>query len=343
MTIEQHFNLKDYNTFGIAACASAFTIIQDKAELPELAALKKVYKDRFLVLGGGSNVLFTEDFPGLVVLNRLNGIQQIAEDEHSVTLEVASGTVWHDLVLYTVERNWGGLENLSLIPGSVGAAPIQNIGAYGSEIKDVLLSVEAYDLERDTFDYFDNADCHFAYRESIFKRPEYRDRYFITAITIRLQKHPDQFNISYGDIQKTLEASGYVSPSVKAISAAVIKIRQSKLPDPKELGNAGSFFKNPEISAGQWEKLHDQFPTMPVYHLENGKKKIPAAWLIEQCGWKGFRSGHTGNHARQALVIVNYGGASGNEIKGHALRVKASVLEKFGIHIEPEVNFIPRG
>ncbi|MCO5233167.1 MAG: UDP-N-acetylmuramate dehydrogenase [Chitinophagales bacterium] len=340
MKIKKHISLKPYNTFGIEAYADAFAILEDKEDLFLLQSLKEQY-GKILILGGGSNVLFTDNFKGIVIHNQLSGIEILSQDDQYIHLKVASGVNWHSFVLHAIKKNWGGIENLSLIPGTVGAAPMQNIGAYGVEVKNVITKVTAFNIEKGIFEEFDNPSCQFAYRESIFKHPENKGKYFITDVTFQLIKNPTTFNTSYGDIQKIIDASQDSTIHLKNISEAVIKIRQQKLPDPKELGNAGSFFKNPEITNEETNILLKEYPQLPHYPLSNGKTKIPAAWLIEHCGWKGLKVGNTGNHCQQALVIVNYGKATGQEIKLHAQNVQESVLKKFNISLQTEVNFIP--
>lgn len=332
-------SLKPYNTFGIDVRAKAFCRIESLDQLSAIRELYLQYQPEILVLGGGSNVLLTKDFNGLVLMNSLKGIEVRAENQQQVELFATSGENWHELVMWAVSQNFGGIENLSLIPGSVGAAPIQNIGAYGVELKDVLKDVHAYHWETGTHRVFSNEACRFGYRDSIFKREE-KGSYFITGITLLLEKNPTQFKTSYGDILKVLKDGGIVQPTVAAISDAVINIRSSKLPDPAVLGNAGSFFKNPVVEASHFSRLKALFPDMPSFPQEDDTVKIPAAWLIERCGWKGRKVGHTGNHASQALVIVNYGGATGEEIWQHAMAVQQSVKEQFGIVLEPEVNVV---
>lgn len=338
-SIQHQVDLFPYNTFGIHATAHAFAELNDRAQLKALKTAYDQFQQQVLILGGGSNVLFTKDYEGLVVLNRLKGMEIVGEDDTQVQIKVASGEVWHDLVMYCIEQDWGGIENLSLIPGSVGAAPVQNIGAYGVEIKDVLVSVEVMRWEDGAVSSISNADCAFGYRDSIFKG-EAKGQYLVLSITLQLTKHPDNFHLNYGAIQETLHEMGVIRPTLKAVSDAVIHIRKSKLPDPAVIGNAGSFFKNPVVSAEKALLLKASFPKMPVYAQEDGWVKIPAGWLIEYCGWKGLRKGDTGNHKDQALVIVNYGNASGSEIRDHAMEVQQSVLQTFGIRIEPEVNIL---
>lgn len=338
MSILSYYPSKDINTFGINISIYAFTRIKTKEQLVQVFEEELPYYSKHLILGGGSNILFCSDYDGLVIKNEITGIEIVKENEEHVWLKSYSGTIWHDLVMYCVENNYGGIENLSLIPGTVGAAPMQNIGAYGVELKDCFVELEAIDIKSREVYIFNKEACAFGYRESIFKKEE-KGRYFIYSVTLKLAKHPT-VNISYGDIQKILEEKNIVSPGIKEVADAVIAIRESKLPNPKVLGNAGSFFKNPTVEKELAEKIQQEFPLMPVYPLADNYVKIPAAWLIEQCGWKGKRIGNTGNHAQQALVIVNYGNATGNEIWEHAQHVQKSVLEKFGILLEPEVNII---
>lgn len=338
MSVLEYLSLKNYNTFGINACAHYFCRVTTRDEIIHIIKEELQYYDKFFILGGGSNILLTNDYDGLVIKNDIVGIERIHEEEAYILIKSYSGTQWHDLVMYCVEQNYGGIENLSLIPGTVGAAPMQNIGAYGVELKDVFVSLEAIDLDTAETFIFHKEECEFAYRNSIFKMNA-KNKYFIYSVTIKLNKQP-VINSSYGDIQKILHKENCTKPTIKDISNAVIEIRESKLPDPKEIGNAGSFFKNPEIENALAQKLQKAYPEMPVYNLPNGKVKIPAAWLIEQCGWKGKHVGQTGNHQYQALVIVNYGNATGNEIWQHALSVQKSVQEKFSILLEPEVNLI---
>jgi UDP-N-acetylmuramate dehydrogenase len=291
-----------------------------------------------LVLGGGSNVLLTRDFEGLVIKIGLKGIQKIREDQHHVWLKVAAGENWHEFVLHCIEQGYAGVENLSLIPGTVGAAPMQNIGAYGVEIKEVFEELTALNIATQQLVTFDLPTCRFGYRESIFKH-EAKGRYIIVDVTFRLNKVPT-YHVNYGDIQQTLAEMGVSDLSIKAVSDAVIRIRQSKLPNPAEIGNAGSFFKNPEIPKEQFEQLKAQHPTMPGYETSPATMKVPAGWLIEQAGWKGHRSGNVGVHARQALVLVNYGGGTGLEIKALSEKIQASVFERFGVKLQAEVNFV---
>jgi UDP-N-acetylmuramate dehydrogenase len=337
-TILEHISLKDFNTFGIDVIAQKFCIIKTKENILELIQKQFIHFRKHLFIGGGSNILLCNNVEGLVIKNEINGIDIINEDEHFIWIKSFSGTNWHAFVLFCVERNFGGIENLSLIPGTVGAAPMQNIGAYGVELKDTFVELEAIHLKTAEITVFTKEDCKFGYRESIFKKEE-KGNYFIYSVTFKLSKQP-KVNIAYGDIQRILDGKSITSPTIKDVSDAVIEIRESKLPNPKELGNAGSFFKNPEVDIEIAEKIKQDFPEMPKYDLPNGKVKIPAGWLIEQCGWKGKQVGNTGNHAKQALVIVNYGNAIGTEIWQHAHTVQQSVKDKFGIILEAEVNIM---
>ncbi|WP_017733676.1 UDP-N-acetylmuramate dehydrogenase [Nafulsella turpanensis] len=337
LNIERNKNLKEYNTFGIEAVAPYFCQIQSTEELQALFRNEQFKNMPLLVLGGGSNILFTRNPEGLVLLNKIGGISMVEEGEENVLVKVGGGVVWHEFVLNTIAQGLGGLENLSLIPGTVGAAPMQNIGAYGVEIKDTFHSLEAVNRTDGSLRTFRHADCQFGYRSSVFKTSE-RDKWVISHVTFSLHKKP-QFNTTYGAIQQTLEERGISSLSLKAISDAVVHIRQSKLPDPKKIGNAGSFFKNPVIDAAHFTNLQQQYASIPSYPQENGIK-VPAGWLIEQCGWKGYRRGNVGVNDKQALVLVNHGGAIGEEIRQLSEDIQASVKEKFGIELEAEVNFI---
>ena len=292
-----------------------------------------------MFLGGGSNVLLCNDYAGLVIRNAIRGKQIVHEDDDHVLLKVYSGESWHETVMYCVERNWGGIENLSLIPGTVGAAPMQNIGAYGVELEQVFDHLEAFNLHTFELEIFNKSQCAFGYRESVFKR-QLKGQYFIYSVTFKLNKKPS-IHADYGDIQAILNEKGLSAETagIKDVSDAVIHIRQSKLPDPKVLGNSGSFFKNPQITIEHFEALKLQFPDIKGYPQNDGMK-VPAGWLIEQCEWKGKRVGNTGSHAKQALVLVNYGGATGSEIFQLAQDIIQSVADKFSIHLEPEVNIV---
>jgi UDP-N-acetylmuramate dehydrogenase len=339
MTIQQNVDLFPYNTFGIQATAKYFTTIKSVEEAKSLFASEIFKKEKYFILGGGSNLLLTKDFDGLVIKVEIYGKEIVREDDSTVTLHVGAGENWHAFVMYCVDRNYGGVENLSLIPGTVGAAPMQNIGAYGVEIKKNILGVEAVEISTGDVRYFDNESCKFGYRESIFKQ-ELKDKFLISSVTFQLTKKDHHFNVSYGAIDETLKQLGAKNLSLKAISDAVIYIRSNKLPDPKRIGNAGSFFKNPSIQADLMDFIKKDFPSLPSYPSTNGLVKIPAAWLIEQCGWKGKTFDNIGVHQHQALVLVNYGGGKGEKIWELAMKIKESVKEKFNITLQAEVNVI---
>lgn len=331
--ILKNFNLKHFNTFGICAQTDYFASVHSADELIEILANSIEPK---LILGGGSNILFTENFHGLVIHIELKGIEIVEENENSVKIRVEAGENWHEFVKFCVERNFGGIENLSLIPGTVGAAPVQNIGAYGVELRDILVELTALIRNSGEFRTFSNEECGFGYRDSIFKR-ELKNSVVITSVTIELSKNLS-LKTDYGAIRD--ELSGIVNPTIQDVSEAVCRIRMSKLPNPAELGNSGSFFKNPEISSEKFDLVLNLFPKIPHFTAPLGKIKIPAGWLIEQSGWKGFRDGDAGVHKQQALVLVNYGNANGKEILDLAQKIQASVREKFDIHLETEVNII---
>lgn len=336
MVIFKNYSLKSYNTFGLDVKATNLLKIQSVASLKE--AIKLPYQPIF-ILGGGSNMLLTKNIEGLVIKNEIKGITIVKETKKHVTICIGGGENWHQLVLWAIRNDYGGIENLSLIPGTVGAAPIQNIGAYGVELKDVFEKLEAINLKTKRKKTFDNKDCKFGYRDSVFKK-DLKGKYLITKVFLKLTKINHQLNTNYGAITNTLAENGITQPTIKNISDAVIAVRSSKLPDPAELGNSGSFFKNPEISQTHFNKLQKQFPNIVFYELPNDKVKVPAGWLIEQCGWKGKRIGNTGAHAKQALVLVNYGDATGVEVKELAYKIIDSVKEKFEIQLTPEVNII---
>ena len=335
MKILHNVSLKPYNTFGIDVKATHFVEITSLEELQELMR-QEVFSLPRLILGGGSNVLFTKDFEGLVVKLSIKGKTLVSETGEHIIVKAGAGEVWHELVLFAIENNWAGIENMSLIPGTVGAAPMQNIGAYGVEIKDVFESLEAIEIATGKVKQFGASACDFGYRWSVFKGT-LKDKYIITSVTFKLDKQPT-FKTEYGDIKNTLAEMEVKELSIKAISDAVIKIRQSKLPDPAKIGNAGSFFKNPEIPEKQFIELKQKFENIVGYPSTPGMVKVPAGWLIDQAGWKGKTIGEIGVHKNQALVLVNYGGGKGNDIYALALEVKASVKEKYGVDIEPEVN-----
>jgi UDP-N-acetylmuramate dehydrogenase len=338
MTVQKDVQLKPYNTFGIEVKAKFFVEVTSIEQLQEILQNPDYQSIERLILGGGSNLLLTKDIDGLVIKICIKGLEIIKETDENIWIKSGAGVVWHDLVMFCVNHNYAGIENLSLIPGTVGAAPMQNIGAYGIEIKEVFEELEALEIETGQIRSFDKATCNFGYRESIFKH-EAKGKYIILNVTFKLNKQPN-FHIEYGAIKDTLAEMNVSEISIKSISDAVIHIRQSKLPNPAEIGNAGSFFKNPEISKAQFETLKAQFPTIPSYPINETTTKVPAGWLIEQAGWKGQRFGNVGVHAKQALVLVNYGGGKGEEIKELSQKIQASVKEKFGIALSAEVNFI---
>ncbi len=338
LNIRENVSLKPYNTFGLQAQAGYFTEIAHPEDLKALLSDPFYGRLPRLFLGGGSNILLTGDFRGIVAKIMIKGIEVVSEAEDRVLVRAGAGEVWHDLVMYCVERGWAGIENLSLIPGTVGAAPMQNIGAYGVEVKDVFESLEAFNLETLQTETFSLERCRFGYRESIFKH-EGKGKYVILNVTFRLSKSP-VFHTTYGAIVDTLREMGVEKLSIKAISEAVMKIRRSKLPDPAEIGNSGSFFKNPEIPKGNYEVLKQTFPEIPSYPVNETTVKVPAGWLIEHTGWKGKRFGQIGVHDKQALVLVNYGGGEGQAIRKLAEDIQHSVEEKYGIRLHPEVNFI---
>lgn len=359
MQIQQNISLRQYNSVGIDVSAkyfAAFTSIDDLNELlsffpvPALPAGRQVRADmnrrgNWLVLGGGSNILFTGNIDGLVMKNAITGIDIVKEDNHHVYIKAGAGENWHRFVMYCLGRNLAGVENLSLIPGNVGASPMQNIGAYGVEIKDVFEELEAFDLHDQKVHTFSVNDCQFGYRESVFKR-QYRNRFIILNVMFRLNKTP-KFNTSYGAIEQELERMGIKELSIQAISQAVINIRSSKLPDPAKIGNAGSFFKNPSVSKESFEQLKQNFPGIVGFNNPDGTVKLAAGWLIEHAGptptqsWKGYRRGDAGCYDKQALVLVNYGNASGREIYDLSEAILQSVKQKFGVELEREVNVLP--
>jgi UDP-N-acetylmuramate dehydrogenase len=334
MQIQENISLRQYNTFGIEALARHFAVITSVEDIEEASGLQY---NQLLILGGGSNLLLTKDLDGLVLKINIRGITKVTETESSVILKVGAGENWHQFVESCIEANLGGVENLSLIPGNTGASPMQNIGAYGVEIKDVFQELEAYDLQEKVVRKFSRSECEFGYRESAFKH-RYRNRFVILNVSLRLSRQP-VFNISYGAIADELEKMGVTTLTLRAVSQAVINIRRSKLPDPSVIGNAGSFFKNPVVSPAKFEELKVQFPAIPHYPA-GADVKLAAGWLVEQCGWKGFRRGDAGCHAKQALVLVNYGDAKGNEILILSNEIIDSVQARFGVLLEREVNII---
>ncbi len=337
MTIQENISLKQYNTFGIDAKARYFCEITSLDELREALELEG-YPEKF-ILSGGSNMLITKDISALVLYIHIKGIFVEQEDENHVVLKVMAGENWHEMVLWTLDHNYGGLENLSLIPGFTGTAPIQNIGAYGVELKDCFVSCQAIDVATLELKTFTKEECQFGYRDSFFKN-EGKDRYIITSVNFRLTKKDHQLNTSYGAIETEMEQQQVLNPTIKDVSNAVVAIRKSKLPDPKELGNSGSFFKNPVLTKNEFELFIKHNPEAHYYKVSDQEYKVPAGWLIEQSGFKGKRYGDAGVHKNQALVLVNYGNASGKEIIELAQTIQKKVWDKFQIEIIPEVNII---
>lgn len=337
MEVKQNISLKPYNTFGIEAKARYFCEIESVDDLR--SALQLDNYPRKFVISGGSNMLITQDIDALVMHMNIKGIEVVAEDENKVVLKIMAGENWHQMVLWTLEQGYGGLENMSLIPGNTGTAPIQNIGAYGVELKDTFVSCEAMEVDSRKVRTFSKEACRFGYRDSYFKN-QGKGKYIITSVTLQLTKKDHNKNTAYGAIEAKLKEEGITAPTINDISRAVIAIRREKLPDPKELGNSGSFFKNPIIDAGQFKKFIEAHPKAPFYKISDNAFKIPAGWLIEQCGFKGKRFGDAGVHKNQALVLVNYGNATGNEILELARRIMDKVMQSFDIQIVPEVNII---
>jgi UDP-N-acetylmuramate dehydrogenase len=340
MNITHEVSLKSFNTFGIDVKARDFISFETTDELIEtFESFPSLRNEKRLVLGGGSNILLSRDFDGYVLKNNIVGVNLIKEDDEFVWLKAGAGVPWHELVLFAVNKGWGGIENMSLIPGSCGAAPMQNIGAYGVELKDVFHTLEAYHIQDNSSVIFAHKDCAFGYRESVFKH-RYSNQFVITSITLRLHKNPN-YQISYGAIRQELDNMQIKELSVKAISDAVIRIRSSKLPDPTKVGNAGSFFKNPSISKEEHDRLKNAYPNLVSFaNTTDGTYKLAAGWLIEQCGWKGYRKGDAGCYPLQALVLVNYGNATGSEILALSEEIQSSVIKKFDVKLEREVNLI---
>jgi len=339
IALKENVSLRHLNTFGVEAHARYFAEVNSLEELYTLSQHPVFRDERRLILGGGSNVLLTRDFDGLVVHVGIKGKHVVEEQRHHVLLTVGAGEVWHETVLHCIGKDWGGIENLSLIPGTVGAAPIQNIGAYGVELMQVIHSVDGVDLETATKRTLTPDECEFGYRDSVFKHA-LKEIFFISSITLRLTKVTHQLNIAYGAIREELGRKKIASPTIRDVSDAVIAIRRSKLPDPGVIGNAGSFFKNPVVTPEVVAAIKVSFPKIPSYSTENQYVKIPAGWLIEQCGWKGKRIGHVGVHAQQALVLVNYGEGTGEEIIELSRQIQQSVKQKFNIALTTEVNIV---
>jgi len=338
MILDENCSIKAYTAFGIDIKSRYFTRVSTLEELKEALEYPEIVDSPILILGGGSNLLFTRDFNGLVIKNEIKGISVEEQSKACVLVTAGAGEDWDNFVAYCVENNYGGLENLSLIPGVVGTSPVQNIGAYGVEVKDTIYQVTAYDIKTGQISVLNNTQCSFGYRDSVFKHT-FKDRYVILSVTFKLDLNPE-FHTQYGAITTELEAMGVEHLSLRAIRDAVISIRRRKLPDPLVVGNAGSFFKNPTVDGEVYSRLHDAFPEILAFELTGRKYKLAAGWMIEKCGWKGFRDGDAGVHTNQALVLVNYGQATGSQILALAQKIKHSVLEKFGVTLEMEVNVI---
>ncbi|MGE5683023.1 MAG: UDP-N-acetylmuramate dehydrogenase [Bacillota bacterium] len=336
MEIKTNYPRKKLNTFALDVKALFY------AEISEINQLSELYKDNpgvnKMIIGGGSNILFSKNYDGMLIRNMIKGIKIIFEDDETVLIEAGAGEIWDDLVKYTVGKNYGGMENLSLIPGTVGASPIQNIGAYGVEIKDIFKELKALNIETGEVETFSGENCRFGYRDSVFKK-EFKNKYVITSVTYSLRKNR-LVDIRYEALKNELIATGIKDPTIKEVRDIVCRIRKSKLPDPEVLGNAGSFFKNPEISKEQFDLLKAKYSDIPGYRTEGDMMKIPAGWLIQKCGWKGKRLGQTGVYEKQALVLINYGGATGREIVELSEAIKDSIKKEFGIILETEVNII---
>jgi len=332
-------DLSGSNTLGVHALASRFTHIKHVSQLAELYKKGVLRETDIFILGGGSNVLFADRVDRLLLKIEIEGIEVTDQTDHHVTIRAGAGENWHKLVSWCVEKDFGGIENLALIPGTTGAAPVQNIGAYGVELEQVFHSLQAFDISNGELKTFTRENCEFAYRDSFFKR-KFHNRFIITHVDLKLTKKDHLIECSYHALREHLNHKNISTPGISDIYKAVIEIRKSKLPDPSDIGNAGSFFKNPVIPTGEFTILQNNFPDIPSYHIEENKIKIPAAWLIERAGWKGKRLGNVGTYENQALVIVNHGGATGREIYEHAMHIRTSVKKIFGIELVPEVNLV---
>ncbi|MEL7220051.1 MAG: UDP-N-acetylmuramate dehydrogenase [Bacteroidota bacterium] len=337
--IQENYSLAQLNTFGIPCIAQQFAEIHQPSQLTEVIQAAG-FPEKILLLGGGSNVLLPDRFSGLVIHNKVMGIEVVAQEGDEVIISAGSGVNWHELVLWTIRQGFSGIENMALIPGTVGAAPIQNIGAYGIELKDVFERLNAVDLSSSEERNFSKEDCHFGYRNSFFKKKLIAGKFYLSKIYLRIKHTNHQLNTSYGAIQSQLERWRIEAPTPADVAAAVISIRRSKLPDWRQYGNAGSFFKNPIIARSDWDSLKQAYPDAPHYSVGAGEIKVPAGWLIDQAGWKGRTIGKVGCYKKQALVIVNHGEASGQEIYDFSTQVAESVKEKFGIGLEREVRLI---
>lgn len=337
MELTRNHSLKNLNTFGFNVKAKQYLAVENEENLKNI--LKKTYADEIFVLGGGSNILLTGDLDFTVLHINLKGISVVNESQDTVIIKAKAGENWHDFVQYCISKDYGGLENLSLIPGNVGTAPIQNIGAYGVELQDYFVECEAINRQTLETKTFTKEECNFGYRNSVFKN-ELKNQYIITSVTFRLTKKLHQLHLNYGSISQKLAEMNVEHPTIKEVAEAVIKIRQEKLPDPKQLGNSGSFFKNPIIDKKAFEQLTEKFPEAKYYKISENQYKIPAGWLIDHAGFKGFRKNDAGVHKRQALVLVNYGNATGKEILELANKIKSTIKETYAIDLEMEVNVI---
>jgi UDP-N-acetylmuramate dehydrogenase len=336
MKIQKNKSLKNNNTFGIDVSARRYVKIFDEEELNQLLSLSELMDESKLILGGGSNILFTRDYDGIVIKVAIPGIKIIFEDEKHSLVKAGAGVVWNDLVLFAIEKNLGGIENLISIPGNVGAAPVQNIGAYGEELQNTFHSLKGIFIDTGKEALFDKEECKFAYRDSIFKN-ELKEKFIITYVILELNKNPQPV-FNYGNVKNELDKLKKENYSIKDISDIIAHIRNEKLPDPSTIGNAGSFFKNPEIDKEQFLELKKEHPDIPGFTTPHDKVKIPAGWLIEKCGWKGKRLNNVGVHEKQALVLVNYGNATGSDILSLACEIKISVIKTFGLELTEEVN-----
>ena len=337
MNIQHNYPLLAHNTFGMDVEASVFVEYESVTELKEILLHQLCPEGKWLHIGGGSNLLFTGDFDGMILHSAIKGFEVVSENEDEVLVRAGAGEVWDDFVAYTVEKGWYGAENLSLIPGEVGASAVQNIGAYGVEAKDLIVKVATIEVATGKERMFENDECGYAYRESVFKHA-LKGKYIVTHVTYRLSKHPS-YRLDYGNVRAELEKRG-CELTLENVRQTIIDIRESKLPDPKVQGNAGSFFMNPIVPRPLFEELLSKYPSMPFYEVDAERVKIPAAWMIDQCGWKGKQLGRAGVHNKQALVLVNCGGATGQEIIALSEEIQRSVFDKFGVRISPEVNFI---
>ncbi|MCH8325434.1 MAG: UDP-N-acetylmuramate dehydrogenase [Bacteroidetes bacterium] len=337
MQIQENISLKKYNTFGIDVKARYFIELKNEEQIEEIFS-SEVNSEKRFILGGGSNVLFTKNYEGLILKNSISGINKLTEDSNEVIIEAGAGVIWQDLVNYCVKNKYWGIENLSLIPGTVGAAPIQNIGAYGQELKNIFLNLNGFDLLEKVKRNYNNEDCQFGYRDSIFKN-SLKGFFLITSVQLKLSKRANPI-LSYQPVMDEIDKRNINNSTIAQISDMICDIRKSKLPDPNEIGNAGSFFKNPEISENTFEHLKKEFKDINSYKTESGVVKISAGWLIEKCGWKGKRKGDVASFEKQALILVNYGNATGKEVLDFAEEVKKTVKEKFGILLIEEINII---